>query len=103
MNTINLNVFLDWIRQINGGSVVPKIVDEESEIFLPGENVVLYYQPLKKGGKYFFFANLGDNQDIEEAVTQIEAVTIQRRNEWSDGSNPHPSDSYMIYIWKVKV
>lgn len=53
MNEINLSSFLDWIRQINGGDIVPEIPDEKSEIPLPSKNVALYSQPLAKGAKFF--------------------------------------------------
>lgn len=101
MSTINLGLFLDWIRQINGGSVVPKIPDEKSEIPLPNQNVMLYCQPLAKGVKYFFFADLGDTQNIEESIAEIEKTTIHKRREWSAGSDLHPSDSYIIYLWQT--
>lgn len=101
MNMINLSLFLDIIRQINGGNIISNIPDVKSRISLPGDNVTLYCQPLPKGMKYFFFANLGDTQNIEESISQIETITIYKRNEWSNGNPPHPSDSYIIYIWQI--
>lgn len=101
MNDINLSSFLDWIRQINGGNIVPEIPDEKSEIPLPSKNVALYSQPLAKSAKFFFFADLGDTQNIEEAIADIETITIHKRSEWIAGEGPHPSDSYIIYFWEI--
>lgn len=101
MNPIDLNLFLEWIRQINGGNVIAGEPDKTTTIPLPGEDVVLYRQPLANGAKYFFFANLRDTQDIESTISAIENITIHTRDQWCDGKGPKPSDSYMVYFWKI--
>ena len=101
MGQIKLNSFIKWIRQINGGNVITAVPDEEAMIPLPGKDVVLYRQPLANGAKYFFFANLGDTQESESTISEIENITIHARDKWSDGTDLKPSDSYIIYFWQI--
>lgn len=101
MHPIDLSLFLKWIRQINGGNVITTVPDKTTTIPLPGENVVLYRQPLANGEKYFFFANLGNTQDIESTISGIENITIHARDQWSAGNGPKPSDSYIVYFWQI--
>lgn len=92
---------MEWIRQINGGNVITSVPDKIAKIPLPGDDVVLYRQPLANGTKYFFFANLGDTQEIERTISNIENITIHTRDQWCDGTGPKPSDSYIIYFWQI--
>lgn len=101
MHPIDLDLFIKWIRQINGGNVIATVPDKITTIPLPGESVVLYRQPLANGEKYFFFANLGDTQDVESTISEIENITIHARDQWCTGNGPKPSDSYMVYFWRI--
>lgn len=101
MSVTNLLSLMDFIRKLNGGTIIPFVSDSKSQMYLPSKGVELYRQPLPQGTKYFYFAYLGDTQNLEEAISEIEKVTITKRNEWCGAETLSPSDSYMIYFWEV--
>ena len=101
MSVASLISLMDIIRQLNGGTIIPFVSDSKSQIYLPSKDVELYRQSLPQGTKYFYFAYLGDTQNLEEAISEIEEVTITKRNEWCGAETLSPSDSYRIYFWEV--
>lgn len=101
MSVASLIGLMDFIRQLNGGTIIPFVSDSKSQMYLPSKDVELYRQSLPQGTKYFYFAFLGDTQNLEEAISEIEKVTITKRNKWCGAEMLSPSDSYMIYFWEV--
>lgn len=101
MNNLNLSDFLDIIRKINNGSIIPNSPDSFTHISLGTSEVDLYRYFLPDGCKYFFFADLGATEDLDNAISEIESITIFEKEKWCHNIDPHPSDSYLICFWQV--